>query len=230
MAATKGIARDCSDAAGCRGGDNGWVVLIVEEYDGSRGRSRGGWSERRQHCGRHQNSGERTVVARSFDYGMGLEMVASSRGRRGVGAGDSGGDAAKESDAVVSAVVAEDGGGDSRGDETKRLREVAATLELKRRGGTVAGVVRFYSGDRRNEEVKGDGSSDSSGINGGREGQQARLVMVGGKSRCRNTIVDKSRRKPIAKRGVSPVNPARDLSLANVAEQDAMTNMAPVAM
>ncbi|RWW58979.1 hypothetical protein BHE74_00034154 [Ensete ventricosum] len=218
MVATKGIARDCSDAAGCRGGDNGWVVLVAEEYDGSRGRSRGGYSERRHRCGRHQNSGERTAVAGSFDYGMGLEMVAPSRGRRGVGAGDSGGDAAKESDAGVSAVVAEDGGGDSRGDETKRLREVAATLELKRRGGTVAGVVRFYSGDRRR------------GINSGREGQQARLAMVGGKSRCRNTIVDKSRRKPIAKRGVSPVNPARDLSLANVAEQDAMTNMAPVAM
>ncbi|RRT73671.1 hypothetical protein B296_00021398 [Ensete ventricosum] len=161
MAAAKGIARDCNDAAGCRGGDNGWVVLVAEEYDGSRGRSRGGYSERRQRCGRHQNSGERTAVAGSFDYGMGLEMVAPSRGRRGVGAGDSGIDAAREPDA-------DDGGGDSRGDEIKRLREVATTLELKRRGGTVAGVVRFYSGDRCRLVVmvgrgKGVGAGDMAG-------------------------------------------------------------------
>ncbi|RWW01077.1 hypothetical protein GW17_00035905, partial [Ensete ventricosum] len=37
---TKGIVRDYSDATGCKGGDSGWVVLTVEEEDGSRGRSK----------------------------------------------------------------------------------------------------------------------------------------------------------------------------------------------
>ncbi|RRT52170.1 hypothetical protein B296_00050627 [Ensete ventricosum] len=45
----------------------------------------------------------------------------------------------------------EDGGGDSRGDVTKRLREVAGALEMKRRGGTAAGATRLCNSDRHRQ-------------------------------------------------------------------------------
>ncbi|RZS11588.1 hypothetical protein BHM03_00042933 [Ensete ventricosum] len=57
-AAAKGIATDCSDAAGCKGGDSGWAILATEEEDGSSGRSRGGWSGRQQRCGRRRTMGK----------------------------------------------------------------------------------------------------------------------------------------------------------------------------
>ncbi|RZS16589.1 hypothetical protein BHM03_00048610 [Ensete ventricosum] len=48
---------------------------------------------------------------------------------------------------------AEDGGGDSRGDVTKRLREVVVVLEMKRRGGTAVGAGRLYNGGKHRSAV-----------------------------------------------------------------------------
>ncbi|RRT79322.1 hypothetical protein B296_00005693 [Ensete ventricosum] len=69
-AVAKGIKRVCSDTAGCRGGDSSWVVLVIEEEDGSRA----------------PNNEERTTIAGSCGYDRGLEMAALGKGRSGVGA------------------------------------------------------------------------------------------------------------------------------------------------
>ncbi|KAJ8499896.1 hypothetical protein OPV22_010448 [Ensete ventricosum] len=81
----------------------------------------------------------------------------------------------------------EDGGGDSRGDVTKRLREVAGALEMKRRGGTAAGATRLCSGDRhRSVAVPGRGRRGQRALEGnaGSIVQEAMLAAVeGGKRR-----------------------------------------------
>ncbi|RRT65223.1 hypothetical protein B296_00007699 [Ensete ventricosum] len=147
-AAAEGIARECSDTASYRGGDNGWAILVAEEKDG-RVRN-GSVGQRKKGVGASDNSGN---TAREPNAGV----SATTRGNRWVNdnSGRGGGNNKGWAVLVRSATTA---GNDNKGKKRKKMRAMVgvqrdSTMDAERECGKEEVVTAWVRAAGSNSKI-----------------------------------------------------------------------------